>query len=163
MRLADYTPNSTVDGVGVRQVFWLQGCPHHCPGCHNPQTWDESGGKVVDNHGIIQMALESPFNVTFSGGDPLYQIKDITIVCKALKEAGKNIWVYTGYMWEQVMNLPLMDYIDVLVDGRFKQDMIEPKYPFRGSSNQRIIDVQRSLNEGGCVWYNCSNALEKSL
>lgn len=153
MRIVDYTPNSTVDGVGVRQVFWTAGCPHHCKGCHNPQTWDYDTGNDWDNSEIVSMALKSPYNVTFSGGDPFIQSHDLHYVLRQIKPF-KNVWVYTGYTWEELMERTLpkrtLQYIDVLVDGRFVEELRDSDLLFRGSSNQRLIDVQKSLKEG-CV------------
>lgn len=153
MRIIDYTPNSTVDGIGVRQVFWSAGCPHHCKGCHNPQTWDYDTGNDWDNSEIVSMALKSPYNVTFSGGDPFIQSRDLHYVLRQIKPF-KNVWVYTGYTWEELMERTLpkrtLQYIDVLVDGRFVEELRDSDLLFRGSSNQRLIDVQKSLREG-CV------------
>ena len=153
MRIIDYTPNSTVDGVGVRQVFWTAGCPHHCKGCHNPQTWDYDTGNDWDNSEIVSMALKSPYNVTFSGGDPFIQSRDLHYVLRQIKPF-KNVWVYTGYTWEELMERTLpkrtLQYVDVLVDGRFVEELRDSDLLFRGSSNQRLIDVQKSLREG-CV------------
>lgn len=153
MRIIDYTPNSTVDGVGVRQVFWTAGCPHHCKGCHNPQTWDYNTGNDWDNSEIVSMALKSPYNVTFSGGDPFIQSRDLHYVLRQIKPF-KNVWVYTGFTWEELMERTLpkrtLQYIDVLVDGRFVEELRDSDLLFRGSSNQRLIDVQKSLREG-CV------------
>ena len=151
MRIIDYTPNSTVDGVGVRQVFWTAGCSHHCKGCHNPQTWDFNAGTNWPVAKIVSTAMKSPYNVTFSGGDPMEQWEELTEVCKELKTKGKDIWVYTGYEWEYIRKNPMkkvLFYIDVLVDGRFVEDLKPPKLVFRGSTNQRIIDVKQSLKEG---------------
>lgn len=138
---------------GVRQVFWTAGCPHHCKGCHNPQTWDYDTGNDWDNSEIVSMALKSPYNVTFSGGDPFIQPRDLHHVLRQIKPF-KNIWVYTGYTWEELMERTLpkrtLQYIDVLVDGRFVEELRDSKLLFRGSSNQRLIDVQKSLREG-CV------------
>lgn len=155
MRLAAYYPNSTVDGVGVRQVFWAQGCEHHCKGCHNPSTWTTQDGFEMLNEEIVYTALKSPYNVTFSGGDPLYQISDLTAICELIAPL-KTIWVYTGFTWEEVVNSEykiVLPHIDVLVDGKFVEALKDPKLPFRGSSNQRLIDVKKSLNSDKVVLY----------
>lgn len=153
MRIAGYLPNSTTDGIGVRQVFFTQGCNHHCKGCHNPQTWDYDTGNDWDNSEIVSMALKSPYNVTFSGGDPFIQSRDLHYVLRQIKPF-KNVWVYTGYTWEELMERTLpkrtLRYVDVLVDGRFVEELRDSDLLFRGSSNQRLIDVQKSLKEG-CV------------
>lgn len=156
MRLADYTPNSSVDGIGIRQVFWTQGCPHHCKGCHNPQTWEYKQGTYYTPREIVSMALQSPYNVTFSGGDPFIQAEDLREIC-AILERSKTIWVYTGYTWEQLLEneqmKSVLEHIDVLVDGRFVEGLRDTSLVFRGSSNQRIIDVRKSLEAGEVVLY----------
>lgn len=155
MRIADYLPNSVVDGVGVRQVFFTQGCEHHCKGCQNPQTWDMDGGKDWPIHTIVSTILASPFQVTFSGGDPLYQPKELLEVLKRIRPE-KNVWVYTGYTFEVIQANPelsiLLPHIDVLVDGQYVEQLRSEKLQFRGSSNQRIIDVQRSLQGEVVLW-----------
>ena len=156
MRIAGYLPNSTTDGIGVRQVFFTQGCNHHCKGCHNPQTWDYDTGNEWDNSEIVSMALKSPYNVTFSGGDPFIQAHALRLVCAKLKPF-KNIWVYTGYTLEEIMDDPIMDvalaHIDVLVDGRFVEELRDSDLLFRGSSNQRLIDVQETLKQRQVVLF----------
>lgn len=156
MYLADYSPNSTVDGTGVRQVFWTQGCEHHCEGCHNPQTWEMNAGTYYTPQEIVSMALQSPYNVTFSGGDPFYQPEDLRTVC-AILERYKNIWVYTGFTIEELIadsdKLKVLYYIDVLVDGPFVGALKDEHLRFRGSSNQRIIDVRKTLENGEVVLY----------
>ena len=154
MRLLQYLPNSVVDGVGIRQVFFLAGCPHHCLQCHNPQSWNPNGGTYHTVDEIVKMALDNPFDVTFSGGEPLLQIDDL-LQCMESIHQHKNIWLYTGYTWEQInANEKLqqaLQYIDVLVDGRFELDKRDTHLQFRGSSNQRLIDVQASLKKGEIV------------
>ena len=149
MRVIDYTPNSIVDGKGVRQVFWLAGCPHHCEGCHNPQTWNYRSGDIWTLGKVIRTALDSPYNVTFSGGEPFLQKEELLEAVYALKRQGKNIWVYTGFTYEELVDdmyaLSILANIDVLVDGKFVKELADPTLKFRGSSNQRIIDVQKSL------------------
>ena len=156
MYLVDYSPNSTVDGVGVRQVFWTSGCPHHCKGCHNPQTWEYKQGTYYEPKEIASIALQSPYNVTFSGGDPFIQAEDLREIC-AILERSKTIWVYTGYTWEQLLEneqmKSVLEHIDVLVDGQFVEELRDTSLVFRGSSNQRIIDVRKSLEAGEVVLY----------
>ena len=159
MRVLGYLPNSIVDGVGIRQVFFLAGCPHHCKGCHNPQSWNPSGGEKYTVKEIVTKALSSPYDVTFSGGDPLYQLAELSLVMSLIKPK-KGIWVYTGYTWEQIMEnaalKSVLENIDVLVDGRFEEDKKNPELLFRGSENQRIIDVQKSLEANEIVlWEEC--------
>lgn len=157
MRILQYVPNSVVDGPGIRQVFYLAGCGHHCKNCHNPQSWDFSGGESWTVDEIVFKALNSPYNVTFSGGDPLYQLSDLKAVCAKLKP-NKTIWVYTGFTYEEIRGSKLeeiLPVIDVLVDGRFEEANKNDKLLFRGSSNQRIIDVKRTLETGTMrLWKN---------
>lgn len=148
MRVLGYLPNSIVDGVGIRQVFFLAGCPHHCKGCHNPQSWNVNGGEEYSIESIVNLAKNAPYDVTFSGGDPLYQIDELKAVIGQIYQ-NKGIWVYTGYTWEEIMESDtlksVLPYIDVLVDGRFEEDKRNTELVFRGSENQRVIDVKKSL------------------
>lgn len=155
MRIAGYLPNSTVDGVGIRQVLFTQGCKHHCPGCQNPQTWKMDGGGVVSVAKIVQKMKNNRYDVTISGGDPFYQSGELFNLLKELKSCGKNVWVYTGFTWEEIIENSdysrVLPYIDVLVDGPFIEELKDSKLRFRGSSNQRLIDVPKSLMEGQVV------------
>lgn len=146
------------NGLDVGSVLWVSGCSHHCPQCHNPQTWDKNAGEefteeVLDN---LLDKLKRPFikRLTLSGGDPLFlgNRDEITNVVRKVKKNFPNIkiWCYTGYLWEEVKDLPCMDFIDVLVDGEFKVELRDITLPFCGSSNQRIINVKESLKKG-CV------------
>lgn len=149
--------DTTVDGPGFRTSVYSSGCPHHCPGCHNPQSWNISNGQPVDIEDILKVILDDPFaDVTFSGGDPMFQPEGFTELAKAIRQhSNKNIWCYTGYLFEDLLRNPaqkaLLEQIDVLVDGRFIEALRDEGLRFRGSSNQRIIDVKRSLNEGNAV------------
>lgn len=155
MRIAGYLPNSTVDGVGIRQVLFTQGCKHHCSGCQNPQTWKMDGGGVVSVAKIVQKMKNNRYDVTISGGDPFYQSGELFNLLKELKSCGKNVWVYTGFTWEEIIENSdysrVLPYIDVLVDGRFVQEEKDTKLRFRGSRNQRLIDVQATLSKGRIV------------
>ena len=158
IRLAkDLDYDSIVDGEGIRAVIWTQGCIHNCPFCHNPETHSLDGGFLTDTIDVIKTikSIEHQDGITLSGGDPMLQIDDILEICKATKEIGLNIWVYTGFTFDTLLerskkekNLKeLLKNIDVLVDGKF---MIEKKsydVIFRGSTNQRIIDVKKSLEQ----------------
>ena len=146
------------NGLDVGSVLWVSGCSHHCPQCHNPQTWDKNAGEefteeVLDN---LLEKLKRPYikRLTLSGGDPLFlgNRDEITNVVRKVKKNFPNIkiWCYTGYLWEEVKDLPCMDFIDVLVDGEFKVELRDITLPFCGSSNQRIINVKESLKKG-CV------------
>ena len=156
IRLAAYLqPDSIVDGEGIRTVIWTQGCPHNCKGCHNPSTHNIEDGALVDLEEVYEIIdeLEGQDGITFSGGDPFMQPKECSEIAKYARSKGYNIWSYTGYTFEQLLTLSnkkqeIMDFlneIDVLVDGKF--ELLNKSYNtrFRGSSNQRIIDVKRSL------------------
>lgn len=147
------TENDIANGIGVRVVLWVAGCSHACRGCHNPHTWDANAGRTFDMSALqkILNALDTPYKsgLTLSGGDPLYELngQDVTTIAQIVKQIypEKTIWLYTGYKWEEVKNLPIMKYIDVIVDGEFIQAKKDISLPFCGSTNQRVIDVQKSL------------------
>ena len=149
--ILDIVEDTTVDGPGFRTTVYSAGCPNCCPGCHNPQSWDIANGHEVDVEDILKIILADPFaDVTFSGGDPMFQPVGFAALAKAVKErSGKNIWCYTGYLFEDLLQnaqqKELLEYVDVLVDGRFVEVLKDESLRFRGSSNQRIIDVQASL------------------
>lgn len=158
IRLAAYLqPDSIVDGEGIRTVIWTQGCPHHCLGCHNPETHDLEGGALVDLEEVFEIidSLEGQDGITFSGGDPFVQPKECSEIAKYARKKGYNIWCYTGYTFEQLLTLSqtkkeVMDFlkeIDVLIDGKFELSKKSYNVLFRGSSNQRIIDVKESLKK----------------
>lgn len=150
---ADLQPDSIVDGEGVRTVVWTQGCPHACKGCHNPQTHDFNGGVEVDVEEVIEVLKEFKHQdgITLSGGDPVCQSEACYEISKAAHERGLNVWCYTGFTYEAMLQSPskrkLLEEIDVLVDGKFILEEKSYDLYFRGSKNQRIIDVQRSLKE----------------
>lgn len=154
MRIAGIVRDSIVDGIGIRDVIFVQGCPHHCRGCHNPESWNVNGGEEYSIESIVNLAKNSPYDITFSGGDPLYQVDELKAVIGQIYQ-NKGIWVYTGYTWEEIMESDtlksVLPYIDVLVDGRFEEDKRNPELVFKGSENQRIIDVQKSLKENKIV------------
>lgn len=162
IRLAAYLqPDSIVDGEGIRTVIWTQGCPHNCLGCHNPETHDINGGALVDLEEVYEIIdeLEGQNGITFSGGDPFMQPKVCSEIAKYARSKGYNIWSYTGYTFEQLISLSkkkpeIMDFlreIDVLVDGKFELANKSYTVKFRGSSNQRIIDVKESLKKNTIV------------
>ena len=161
IRVLSVLHDTTVDGPGFRTSIYCAGCGHHCPGCHNPQSWDFGGGEERSLDDLMAEITADPFaDVTFTGGDPLYQAAAFTELARCIKqETGKNIWCYTGFLFEQMLGnaeyLELLAHIDVLVDGRFELSQRDEDLPFRGSANQRIIDVQRSLRENRTViWEN---------
>ena len=155
--ILEIVEDTTVDGPGFRTTVYSAGCPNRCPGCHNPQSWDISNGHEVDVEEILDVILADPFaDVTFSGGDPMFQPIGFMALAKAVKErSGKNIWCYTGYLFEDLLRNPqqkeLLKYIDVLVDGRFVEALKDEELRFRGSSNQRLINVPESLKNGNVV------------
>ena len=148
--------DTTVDGPGFRTSIYCAGCRHQCPGCHNPQSWAFGVGKDRTTDDLLQEILADPFaDVTFTGGDPLFQAHDFAELAKRIKkESKKNIWCYTGFLYEELLHdtaaQELLKYIDVLVDGRFVQSLRDEDLLFRGSTNQRLIDVPRSREEG-CI------------
>ena len=145
MRVVDIIEGTSVDGPGLRTSIYFAGCRHACPGCHNPSTWDFDAGHPMAVDEIMEIVREADFNVTFSGGDPLYQAREILPLAKAIKALGKTIWCYTGFVYEDLAGLPdvlqLLEYVDVLVDGPFVQSLRDTSLVFRGSSNQRIIPL----------------------
>ncbi|MBR6692145.1 MAG: anaerobic ribonucleoside-triphosphate reductase activating protein [Bacteroidaceae bacterium] len=157
LSILDIVEDTTVDGPGFRTTVYCAGCPNRCQGCHNPQSWDINSGHEVDIEDILDVILADPFaDVTFSGGDPMFQPEGFTELAKAVRRhSNKNIWCYTGYLFEDLLHNPtqkaLLEQIDVLVDGRFIEALKDEQLRFRGSSNQRIIDVPRSLKEGNIV------------
>lgn len=157
LSILDIVEDTTVDGPGFRTTIYCAGCPNHCPGCHNPQSWDIANGREVEVEEILEVILADPFaDVTFSGGDPMFQPQGFAALARAIKEcSSKNIWCYTGYLFEQLIENPaqreLLELVDVLVDGRFVEALKDEQLRFRGSSNQRIIDVPASLEKGEVV------------
>lgn len=149
--LMDLVEDTVVDGPGFRTVIYAAGCEHACPGCHNPQSWNMRNGYPVGVDAIVRRALDDPFaDVTFSGGDPLLQVQAFTLLAQRIKnQSRKTIWCYTGYRYETVVQSKrlsmILPYIDVLVDGRYEQRLRSTALPFRGSSNQRLVDVKASL------------------
>lgn len=155
--ILDVVEDTTVDGPGLRTSVYSAGCPHHCPGCHNPQSWDIRNGKKVPLRDILSVIKDNNFdNVTFSGGDPFFQPEAFTRLAQHIKkETSKNIWCYTGYSYEEIVSSSrlsaLLPYIDVLVDGKFVETQKDTTLLFRGSRNQRLINVPVSLQQGRAV------------
>lgn len=159
LSILDILEDTTVDGPGFRTAIYAAGCPNGCPGCHNPESWDINRGHRMSTEEILEKVLADNFaDVTFSGGDPMFQPEGFTQLAHAIKEwSRKNIWCYTGYTFEKLLRNPrqaqLLKYIDVLVDGKFKKELRDEELYFRGSRNQRLIDVQTSLQKGETVIY----------
>lgn len=162
LRIIDITEGTSVDGPGLRTSIYFSGCSHHCEGCHNPQSWAADAGRDIDEDELLRLIRFNGFGVTFSGGDPFFQAEGVAHLARRIKSevtdhSGNplSIWCYTGYTWEQVCNderfLPLLRTIDVLVDSPFVLSQRNTELRFRGSDNQRIIDVQASLAQGSMV------------
>lgn len=148
MRVMDIYHDSVVDGEGLRTVVFFAGCPHHCLGCHNPKSWEMCNGKEMSVEDICTEVLANPLSdITLSGGEPFSQAKEVKKLAQRLKEQKKNIWIYSGYTYEELQNSKnehaseLLSYCDVLVDGPFLLEQKDLSLPFRGSRNQRIIDL----------------------
>ena len=160
LRIAGVVKESTVDGPGFRYVIFTQGCPHKCEGCHNPETHDFNGGKLVPIDKIVQDIKKNPLlaGVTISGGDPLMQAGQ---VAKLLDKLDKKltVMVYTGFTYEYLLKnandnnkyMDLLERTDILIDGKFVKELIDENLIFRGSSNQRAIDVKNSLKENKII------------
>lgn len=156
MRYHNITKDDMLNGDGLRVVLWLAGCEHCCKGCQNPMTWDPDGGLLFDDSAKAEIfgQLEKPYisGITFSGGDPLHHANrdGVKNLAKEIKEKypGKTIWLYTGDVWENIVKYPLIKYVDVLVDGEFENDKKDVMLLWKGSINQRVIDVQATLAQG---------------
>lgn len=153
LRIIDIVHDTTVDGPGFRTSIYAAGCLHACEGCHNPQTWAFDAGRDYTLNEVMDEIMRDPFaNVTFTGGDPFYQQEAFAELATRIKqETRKTIWCYTGFLFEELGKSPLLPLIDVLVDGPFILAQRDTDLMFKGSPNQRIIDVQATLKEGNIV------------
>lgn len=159
MRYHNITKDDMLNGDGLRVVLWVSGCNHCCKECHNPITWDPNGGLAFDEAAKQEIfdELKKSYisGITFSGGDPLHVANsyEVTELAKEIKEKfpTKTIWLYTGAMWEEARHYEIVKYLDVLVDGEFQIDKKNTELHWKGSSNQRVIDVQKTLKEGEVV------------
>ncbi|MDE6961157.1 MAG: anaerobic ribonucleoside-triphosphate reductase activating protein [Lachnospiraceae bacterium] len=159
--MAGVQQDSIVDGPGIRYVIFTQGCPHHCPGCHNPQTHDPEGGREADVDEILTQIGQNPLlgGVTFSGGEPFAQAEALVPVAEAVKALGKHLMIYTGYLYEtlQKMEQPgvqrLLMLTDLLVDGPFLLAERDLTLAYRGSANQRVIDLEKTRRRGEVTLY----------
>lgn len=154
MRIYGIVPESIVDGPGIRYVIFVQGCPHHCPGCHNPGSHAFNEGKEIDTSTIVAEFTRNPLlqGITLSGGEPMCQAAACYELAKEAKRVGLNVWLYTGYTLEDLQTeadpdrMKLLQIIDVLVDGPYKQAERSLDLRFRGSKNQRIITMEEVMN-----------------
>lgn len=156
MQIANTVRDSIVDGPGLRFTVFVQGCPHHCPGCHNPGTWPAEGGQQRDVEELAAEVLQDPLcdGLTLSGGEPFGQARACAALAQKVKAAGKSVWVYSGYRYETLLHggrvdwLELLESADVLVDGPFVREEQSYGALYRGSRNQRLIDLNRTRETG---------------
>ena len=155
IRMAGIAGDSIVDGPGIRTTYFAQGCPHHCEGCHNPETWDFDAGTPMETEALAAVARANPLcrGVTFSGGEPFAQAEAFAELAELLKKDGYEVASYSGYTFEQLLHgtpeqKKLLKLLDVLVDGPFVLSRRSLDLVYRGSDNQRILDVQKSLAAG---------------
>ena len=151
IRVLDIKYGTSVDGIGLRTSIYCAGCQNHCPGCHNPQSWDENGGEPIKIDELFKHIVDADMNVTFTGGDPMLHPEGFIELAQMIKNnTNKNIWCYTGYKFEDLIQHPirrkLVELCDVIVDGPYVESERDLSLHFRGSRNQRVIDVQKSLN-----------------
>ena len=158
LNLSDIITDSIVDGPGIRATIFAQGCPHHCPGCHNPHTWEFGAGHDIEPEVVVSMIRANPLcrGVTFSGGEPFAQAEGFAKLGRLLKAEGYEVASYSGYTFEQLLEgseeqKQLLGAIDILIDGPFIQAEKSLEIAFRGSRNQRILDVPKSLAAGAAV------------
>lgn len=159
MRYHDITKDDMLNGDGLRTVLWVAGCSHHCRGCQNPVTWAPDGGLLFDGRAKEELfsQLEKDYieGVTFSGGDPLFESNrgEITSLAKEIRQKypDKTIWLYTGYRWEEIRDLEIVAFVDVIVDGRYILEERDVTLEWKGSANQRVIDVKKTLQLGQIV------------
>ena len=161
LRVAGITRESIVDGPGMRLVIFTQGCPHHCEGCHNPETHDPAGGRIMDSTEIIDLieAARLIRGVTFSGGEPFLQAAVLATIAKEARRRGLDIVTYTGFLFERLLELATADagilallrQTDILIDGPYRKAERDLRLAFRGSRNQRLLDVRQSLAAGRAV------------
>ena len=159
MRIFGTVEDSIVDGPGLRYSVFVQGCPHHCPGCHNPESHDFSGGRTADTDSLVLPLKTNPLldGLTLSGGEPMCQPEGCRILAEAAHQARLNVWCYTGYTWEHLLaendpaRMALLQQVNVLVEGPFLLSERSLELKYCGSRNQRLIDVKKSLAAGTVV------------
>ena len=159
LKVAGIVNDSITDGPGLRYTLFLQGCPHHCEGCHNPQTWNQNGGTIMDTKTILKQIKNNPLlqGVTFSGGEPLIQAENLIFLANEIKKLNLDLAIYTGYTIEELLKfnnkyqIELLNIADTLIDGRFDKNKKDYHLKFCGSSNQRIIDLKESFKQNKLV------------
>lgn len=159
MRYHNITKDDMLNGDGLRVVLWVSGCSHCCKECHNQVTWDPNGGLLFDEAAkqeiFEELSKDYISGITFSGGDPLHgnNIYEVTELAKEIRETypDKTIWLYTGALWEEIAHSEIVMYLDVLVDGEFEADKADAALHWKGSANQRVIDVKNTLRTGSVV------------
>ena len=163
MRVAGIVKDSIVDGIGVRDTIFLQGCHHHCEGCHNPQTWAIYGGSDMSVSALADEMANSSNNITISGGEPLLQYSELLEFMELVNATqNKRFWLYTGFTYGEIkhsMWKELAKYVDVVIDGEFDKNCADKNLLFRGSSNQRLIDLNKSLEQYEVVLWEDANEL----
>lgn len=150
IRILDIKYGTSVDGIGLRTSLYCAGCVNRCPGCHNPQSWDEQGGQPIAVEDLLRLIIDADMNVTFTGGDPMLHPEGFIALAQLIRQhTDKTIWCYTGYLYENLLRHPvrraLVELCDVLVDGPYIEAERDLALHFRGSRNQRVIDVRQSL------------------
>ena len=150
IRILDIKYGTSVDGIGLRTSLYCAGCVNRCPGCHNPQSWDEQGGQPIAVEDLLRLIIDADMNVTFTGGDPMLHPEGFIALAQLIRQhTDKTIWCYTGYRYEDLLRHPvrraLVELCDVLVDGPYIEAERDLMLHFRGSRNQRVIDVRQSL------------------
>ncbi|NLM36638.1 MAG: anaerobic ribonucleoside-triphosphate reductase activating protein [Firmicutes bacterium] len=171
IQIAGVVPESVVDGPGLRAVVFFQGCPHHCRGCHNPETWDPRGGQRLSVDEVWRLLRYNPLlsGITLSGGEPLAQPEGALALARKARAAQGNVMIYTGYTWEEILGMPspviheLLEVTALLVDGPYLEAEKDHRLPFRGSRNQRLIDVQASLGKERPVLWAPSGGIKHDL
>ena len=161
MNYHNITHCDTLNGSGLRVTLWVAGCTHHCKNCHNPVTWDVNGGVAFDSKAMDELldALDHDYiaGLSLSGGDPMHPAnrKDILNICKIVKQKfpSKNIWMYTGYTFEEIKDFNILQYVDILVDGEYIDELRDIEMHWAGSKNQRIINVSETLTQGQIIQY----------
>ena len=161
MRYHNITKDDMLNGDGLRVVLWVSGCSHKCKGCHNPITWDPKCGLEFDesarNEIFTELDKDYVSGITFSGWDPLHpaNVVEVTELAATIRQIypHKTIWLYTGYLWDEVKYLDIVQYVDILIDGKFVEELKDNNLHWKGSSNQNVIDVKKSLRTGEIVIY----------